>query len=180
MHFSTPAPHARIAARVTVGLLGSTFAVAPAAAQDMTVGVEIPRLSVAEYHRPYLAAWIEDGSGKAVADVAVWYDTDMRGGEGRKWLSDIRTWWRKSGRSLDLPINGISGPTRAPGRHAIKVPARAARALSAGNYVLRVEAAREVGGREIVSIPFRWGGGRIAKSAKGSKELGTVTLTINP
>jgi hypothetical protein len=30
-----------------------------AAAAEMSVTITIPRLDVAEYHRPYLAAWIE-------------------------------------------------------------------------------------------------------------------------
>ena len=32
---------------------------APAMAADLAVTVEIPRLSVAEYHKPYVAIWVE-------------------------------------------------------------------------------------------------------------------------
>src|SRR5690606_23963404 len=34
---------------------------APAQASGLTVTVEIPRLGVSEYHRPYVAMWIEGG-----------------------------------------------------------------------------------------------------------------------
>ena len=70
----------------------------------------------------------------------------------------LRTWWRRAGRSLRLPANGISGPTQAPGRHTMRYAAgsRPLGNLAAGSYRLRVEAAREVGGRELVTIPFQW------------------------
>ncbi|HRK65151.1 MAG TPA: DUF2271 domain-containing protein, partial [Terricaulis sp.] len=41
-----------------------------------------------------------------------------------------------------------------------------------------VEAARELGGREVVRVPFRWGGGAVTASGQGATELGAVNLTI--
>jgi hypothetical protein len=150
-------------------LLGGAIA-APASAG--TVTVTIPRLSVAEYHRPYVAIWLEPAGGGAARTLAVWYDVKKGGAEpGTKWLSDLRTWWRKGGRSLALPANGVSGATRAPGPQTIALPAN----LRAGNYVLHVEAAREAGGRELVSLPITVPNG--AGSATGRAELGAITLT---
>ena len=41
-----------------------------------------------------------------------------RGNEpGTKWLADLRAWWRKGGRSMTLPADGVSGATRAPGQY---------------------------------------------------------------
>ena len=42
-------------------MTGAAFAAlaAPAAAQSIDLTVTIPRLSVAEYHRPYVAIWLE-------------------------------------------------------------------------------------------------------------------------
>jgi len=37
----------------------ASAAAAPAFAADLNVSVEIPRLSGASYHRPYVAVWIE-------------------------------------------------------------------------------------------------------------------------
>ena len=45
----------------------------PALAADLTVSVEIPRLSVAAYHRPYVAVWIERPDNTAVRTMAVWF-----------------------------------------------------------------------------------------------------------
>ena len=152
--------------------LGTVVAVPNvAAAAPGTVTVTIPQLSVAEYHKPYLAIWVEPKAGGAARTLAVWYDVKKGGNEpGTKWLSDLRAWWRKGGRSLALPANGISGATRAPGQYRIPLPAD----LKPGAYVLNVEAARETGGRELVQVPLTVPNpqGRAA----GSHELGAVTL----
>lgn len=137
-----------------------------------TVTVTIPRINVAEYHVPYVAVWIEPKAGGPARTLAVWYDVDKRGNEpGTKWLADLRTWWRKGGRSLTLPADGVSGATRAPGAHRIAIPAN----VKPGDYTLFVEAAREEGGRELVSIPLSIPA-RAAK-ASGKAELGAVTVT---
>ena len=152
-------------------------------ASDLTVSVEVPALDVAEYHKPYVSVWIEDEKGEST-NLAVWYQLEERGqksDKGEEWLKDMRQWWRRIGRSTDMPVDGISGATRAPGKHTITLTEGKAPLgkLSKGNYVLMVEAAREVGGRELVKVPFTWPAAT-EQSAKGSKELGEVTVTINP
>ncbi len=154
----------------------------PAAAQEMTLSVEIPRLRVAEYHNPYVAIWIENEAGRAVRTLDVWYDIDLRGDDPEKWLPDMRTWWRRAGRSMSLPADGISAPTKAPGTHrvAYRQGSRPLGNLPAGSYTLRVEAAREVGGREVVSIPFQWPPRSNANAtASGDAELGAVRLSLS-
>ncbi|HET9509604.1 MAG TPA: DUF2271 domain-containing protein [Sphingomonas sp.] len=150
-------------------LIAGTVA-APATAG--TVSVTIPKLAVAEYHRPYVAVWVEPAGGGAARTLAIWYDIKKRGNEpGTKWLADLRAWWRKGGRSLSLPANGVSGATRAPGTHSIPLPAD----LKPGAYTLNVEAARETGGRELVQLPLTVP--TKAARASGSHELGAVTLS---
>ena len=152
-----------------LALVASTLA-APASAA--TVSVTVPRLNVAEYHRPYVAIWLEPAAGGTARTLAVWYDVKKAGNEpGTKWLSDLRAWWRKGGRSLAMPANGISGPTRPPGQYSIPLPAD----LKPGAYVLNVEAARETGGRELVSVPLTVPS--VAGRATGSAELGAVVLS---
>lgn len=156
--------------RLTSFILLGSAAAAPAAAG--TIGVTIPRLPVAEYHRPYVAVWLEPAGGGAARTLAVWYDVKKAGNEpGTKWLADLRAWWRKGGRSLALPANGVSGATRAPGTYAIPLPAD----LKPGAYVLNVEAARETGGRELVQLPFT--APAASGRATGAHELGAVTLS---
>jgi hypothetical protein len=148
----------------------------PALAADLNVSIEIPRLSVAAYHRPYVAVWIERPDNTAVRTLAVWYEVSNVA-EGKDWLKDMRTWWRRGGRALTLPADGVSSATKAPGRHTVAVPGSRLSSLPAGDYVMVVEAARELGGRESVRVPFRWGAANTGR-ASGSTELGAVSVTV--
>ncbi len=153
----------------------------PAFAADMNVKVDIPRLNVAEYHRPYVAVWVERADQSPASTLAVWYD--LKNKEGTKWLKDMRQWWRKAGRDTQMPADGISGATRAPGEHTLTFTGGKAPlgTLPAGDYQLVVEAAREVGGRELLRVPFTWPpqSAQTAR-AKGEHELGGVTVDLKP
>lgn len=154
-----------------------------ASAAELTVNVEIPRLNVAEYHRPYIAIWIEKPDQSVAEHLAVWYQTDPKKEDGRQWLKDLRQWWRRGGRSLDMPVDGITGATRPVGKHAlsIKGDAKALQALEPGKYSVVVEAAREVGGRELLRLPFEWPATQTqTANAKGTSELGAVSLQLIP
>lgn len=153
----------------------------PAVAADMALKVEIPRLTVAEYHRPYVAIWIEKPDQSFVSNLAVWYDIKLRNNEGTKWLKDMRAWWRKSGRELTMPVDGLSGATRAPGEHSVQFNEAALGPLAPGEYAVVLEAAREVGGRELVKVPFVWPPkGATTTQASGQHELGAVSVTVKP
>jgi hypothetical protein len=155
----------------------------PLMAAELQVTVEIPRLQVAEYHRPYIAIWLEKPDQSHVADLAVWYDMKMKDNEGQKWLKDLRQWWRRSGRSLEMPVDGISSATRAVGSHTLSFDSDKAplRDMPPGDYRLVVEAAREVGGRELLRVPFSWPASeQQSHQAQGESELGAVSLTLKP
>ena len=159
------------------GLTAAAPAVANAA--DLTVNVELPRISSASYHRPYVAVWIEKPDQSTAQTLAVWYQqTRNSEGDGKDWLKDLRTWWRKGGRSMTMPADGVSGPTKAPGRHAVTVPGARLRNLPAGQYNIVVEAARELGGREVVRVPFRWGAANTG-AGTGASELGAVRVAVS-
>ena len=168
--------------RVLIPVAMTGLLVGQAQAADMTVKVEIPRLSVAEYHRPYVAIWVE-GPDQKVANLAVWYEMKQKDGEGTKWLKDMRQWWRRSGRELTMPVDGISGATRAAGEHRLAFTEGSGPLpkLPAGQYQLVVEAAREVGGRELLRVPFQWPP-KAAETLKvqGEHELGAVALDLKP
>lgn len=149
-------------------------------AANLSVNVEIPQLPVAEYHRPYVAIFIEGVDQSLAANLAVWYQ--LRG-DHTKWLPDLRQWWRRGGRDLKVPVDGLTGATRPVGQHLLKFDAAQAplATLKPGQYALVVEAVREVGGREVLRIPFEWPIKKARREeAKGSKELGVVALTLNP
>jgi hypothetical protein len=140
----------------------------PALAAELELSVEIPQLDVAEYHRPYVAIWLERPDQSHVANLAVWYDGKLADREGEKWLKDI---------------DGVSGATRKVGTHTLSFTDKDAafKDLPAGEYRVVVEAAREVGGRELLRVPFQWPVEKAANSsAQGSSELGAIQLTLKP
>ena len=70
--------------RLTIALTG--LLALPAGATGIDIDVEIPRLKVAEYHRPYVAIWIENGDNKAVAEAVaaaglIWHASGFGGEE---------------------------------------------------------------------------------------------------
>jgi hypothetical protein len=169
--------------RYSMALASAAALGAPAFAADLQLKIEIPRLTVAEYHRPYVAMWLERADQGVAANLAVWYDLKLKANEGTKWLKDMRAWWRKSGRDLAMPVDGLSGATRAPGEHVLSFATARAPLdkLPAGDYALVVEAAREVGGRELLRLPFTWPP-KAAQTlkAQGEHELGAVSLELQP
>ena len=152
-------------------------------AGDLAVKVNLPQLKVAEYHRPYVAIWVERPDQSFAANLSVWYDLKKRDNEGAKWLKDMRQWWRRSGRDVSMPMDGVSSATRIVGEHTLSFASdkTALAKLPAGDYNLLVEASREGGGREVVKVPFTWGGkdGKLA-SAQGGHELGKISVQVKP
>lgn len=136
-------------------------------AADVSVELELAVIDTAEYHRPYVAVWLEDDQRKQAAQLELWLEQE-------KWHRDLRSWWRRGGRRLELPIDGVSGATRKPGRYKVNHDIK----LKPGSYTLNVEAVREVGGREHVRIPFTWQGEALTFSRRGESELGAINFHI--
>jgi hypothetical protein len=165
--------------------LGALFG-APAFAAGLSATIEIPRLNVGEYHRPYVAAWIERADNTIASTLTVWYDIRTKANsneEGTKYLKDLRQWWRRGGRELAVPVDGVTGATKPAGTHQVNASEGSAGLpkLAPGAYKFVVEAAREQGGREVVSIPFQWPPTSAQPlAATGKDELGDVKLELKP
>lgn len=154
-------------------------------AGEMHLKVTLPTINTAEYHRPYVAIWIEKPDQSVEKNLAVWYSqkkTD-KGEQSDKWLKDLRQWWRKSGRDQAMPLDGVTGATRPVGEHKLsfiegKTPLGS---LTAGQYNLVVESAREKGGRELVRVPFTWPAQKVVNAkATGQEEVADVVLELKP
>ena len=182
-------PEVTVRPLLMIALLALPMAT-PVLAASADITLEIPRLDVAEYHRPYVAVWIEGEDRSVAANLAVWYQQkegkDAGTGKqesGAKWLADLRQWWRRSGREQRLPIDGVSGATRPAGQYRLHFddagPPLAG--LAPGAYTLKIEAAREVGGREVLAIAFQWPPTASTHlQASGRDELGAVRLDLEP
>jgi hypothetical protein len=156
---------------------------APAFAADVALKLDLPQLDVAEYHKPYVAVWIERPDQSFVGNLSVLYDVKKKDNGGAKYLKDLRQWWRKSGRDVQTPIDGVTGATRAPGSVALAYAGTKSplQNLPAGKYEVVVEAAREGGGHETVRLPLDWPA-KAAQSVtgKGKEELGNLSLQVTP
>lgn len=162
-------------------VLLSLFAV-QAHAATVELELEIPSLDAAEYHAPYLAIWLQSSS-KEVTNLALWYDLNMRNDKGLEWLKDLRQWWRRSGRGLSFPADGFTGATRAAGMYNLNFNDSDVgfSSLPAGNYTLYVEAVREVGGREILSLPLSLPITKLETlTVNGQSELGRISVKLKP
>jgi hypothetical protein len=153
---------------------------APGLATTVDVSVTLPQLKVAEYHRPYVAIYLEQAGQPTARTVQVWYQQPRPNEResGTKWLRDLRGWWREAGRTMTLPADGLTGATRAAGTYQASANVGP---LPPGQYDLVFEAAREDGNRETVRLPIVWTGKptKLA-SATGKLELGAVSAAVKP
>lgn len=82
-----------------------------------------------------------------------------------------------------MPVDGVTGATRPVGEHTLnfKGTSMPLATLAPGKYNIVIEAVREVGGRELLRLPFDWPGTQKQHATvQGKTELGTVTLDVNP
>lgn len=150
-----------------------------ASAAELRIDLELPDLKP----RPYVAVWLERPDNSVAANLAVWYDVRMRNDEGKTWLKDIRQWWRRIGRDLEMPIDGVTSATRGGGKHSLSFTAgsQPLGELAKGEYRLVIEASREHGGREVVTVPLQWPPASPQQlTAAGTHELGRIAVDLIP
>ncbi len=151
-------------------------------AAELSVKITVPQINASEYHRPYVAVWIERTDQSIAQNLALWYaQKSGPEGAGTKWLKDLRQWWRKGGRDVQVPLDGVTGATRPVGEHTLSFNDKVLSSLEKGEYRVAVEAAREKGGRELVRLPFNWPVTKAeTQKAAGTQELGAVSIDIKP
>jgi hypothetical protein len=102
---------------------------------------------------------------------------------GARWLNEVRQWWADSGNRLQFPVDGLTSASRAAGTHELTFAGTDPKLanLPPGRYKLMIEASREHGGEETLSIPFTWPGTEVQNSkVTGKSELGAVELVVKP
>ena len=156
-------------------VLSAALAMTPLAqAETTTIDLQLPTIGSGNYQRPYVAVWVErKGERRAVRTISVWY-------EDKKWLKDIRRWWRKAGRYA-ADLDGVTGATRAPGNYQLSWDGRdqVGQPLDAGKYTLYLEAVREHGNRTLLKQPITLGADTSQTyQVDAGLELGAVTVRI--
>ena len=151
-------------------LISSTsFAKQPTYQIDIT----LPVIEQGQYHRPYVALWIEDEQRVAQRSVLVWMKKD-------KWLVDLKRYWRRVARANRPIVDGVTGATKGAGTHTIMWDGLddQGNPLPSGNYSVCLEAAREKGGREAICTKIAYGKTTLAK-ATGKHELTSLVVQLN-
>ncbi|WMJ69437.1 DUF2271 domain-containing protein [Stenotrophomonas sp. 24(2023)] len=140
--------------------------------QHLVVEYQIPPQATAMYHAPYLAMWIAGADGAPLRQLLVL-------GDRSRYLHELPQWWRRYGKD-DLPaIQGMARPTRLPGQYTVAWDGRddRGRALPAGHYLLQMEAARQGGGHEYLSVPVVLHPDRtVDQQQQGQTEIGQVRV----
>jgi len=141
---------------------------------EITIELALKQQS-GEYHRPYVASWIESSKGKSVRTLLLWR-------EQAKWLKDIRRWWRKAGRKDPVLVDGITAATRAAGKFQLSFLAQDdnKKLLKNGQYTLFIEVVRENGGRAIIRQPFSLNGSKETFTLAATNETDQIKFSVSP
>lgn len=120
--------------------------------ETMTIDVTVPAIHEEPYHRPYMAVWIETPERVGMHTIAVWH-------EKKKWLKDLRQWWRKLGRESHAKYDAVTKATPKPGSYKLMWDGKDSdgNPLAAGEYYICIEAAREDGGRDFIKQKIQLG-----------------------
>lgn len=142
---------------------------------QLNVSFEIPRLSVRDYEKPYIAVWITDETRRLVRTLLVL-------GDEARWRENNYIWWRRYERADVTAVQAIARPTRAPGRYQVQWDGRdnAGAAVGQGAFTLNVESSREHGAHAYQSIPLTLGGAAVSASAPAQDELGAIDASFGP
>ncbi len=140
---------------------------------SLTLDYTIPRLRDRVYNRPYLAVWISDSRGQSQRNLL------LLGGEQR-WANSNSVWWRRNGSRGFQDSYNVTRPTRGPGDYQLVWDGKdaAGNSLPEGDYVLHVEAARQNGGHDYVSLPFTLAPGSRDYQHAGQGEVGPFRFTL--
>lgn len=164
-------------------LLLAPFPVAIASDElTLKIDIDIPKIDVSPYFRPYVAIWLETPDRKPVTTLAVWYMLEMPASsqeDGKKWLKDMRQWWRKIGRNQSPPYDAVTGATRKPGTHALRFSVTDFPEIELEKkYVLHFEAAREEGGRSYQKVPLEFSDNQKKTHIPETSEIGSITVSV--
>lgn len=151
------------------------FSAAAMAAPQLTVDLTLPEITEGQYHRPYVAIWVEDEKGEHVKTMTLWvWD------EGHKWLKDIRRWWRKAGRDDMSFVDGIASATRPAGHYVVNWDLNDDKgsAVTLGTYTVLIEVVREHGGRDLVRQKIDLSAGDSSYQLAATKETGVIDIRL--
>ena len=134
-------------------------------AKQLVVDFELPSFSTADYHKPYVAIWMESKDHKET--FLLWHLTKRK---EDKWLVDIRRWWRKLGR-YDQTSDAVTGATKGPGKYSKTFTIK-----EAEKFTLVFEVVREDGGRSLIKQKIDFTDAKESYRIKADKEISNILI----
>jgi thiamine biosynthesis lipoprotein ApbE len=124
-------------------------------------------------HRPYVAIWAEDLSGKLVRNISVW-------AQKPRYLPDLRTWWSRNGGSRE--VESMTQPTRPPGRYRVVWDGLddQGQPVPPGTYRITVETNREHGDYAKVNGPIECDAKPAKITFKATGEFEDIIVEYGP
>lgn len=149
------------------------------AKMELAVDFEINQPNEGRYHRPYVAAWVEDKDGKSIRTLSLWVQKERR---GPRWIPDLRRWYRgaqanQAAGGADL-VATISSATRMPGKYSLVWDGKDDKGapVMQGAYMFNLETAREHGPYELMQKEITIGPKPFKEEVAGNSEVKGATL----
>ena len=141
---------------------------------ELAVDLEIAEQEGGRYHRPYVAVWIEDSTGKEVRTLSAWVNTS---GRGPRYIRELRRWSRagsdqQQAGGPDL-VATVSSATRLPGKYTLTWDGRdeSHQLVEQGTYRVLIEAAREHGSYGVMQQEMQFGAKPLSAELAGNIEI---------
>jgi hypothetical protein len=140
---------------------------------EVSVTLALKEIVGYRIHRPYVAVWAEDASGKLVRNISVW-------AQKPKYLPELRTWWSRNGGSRD--VESMTQATRPPGRYRVAWDGLddKGQAVPPGSYRITVETNREHGEYAKESGMLDCDGKPAKITLRGTDEFEEIAIEYGP
>ena len=146
---------------------------------ELAVDLEIAAQEGRRYHRPYVAVWIEDASGRPVRTLSLWVNTS---GRGPRYIRELRRWFsmardQEGAGGPDL-VSTVSSATRLPGQYSVTWNGRDDRGIvvDQGSYRVVIEASREHGSYQLMQQDLTLTTKPLSADLAGNEEIGRARV----
>ena len=142
---------------------------------ELTISLELARISDGRARRPYVAVWIEDQDKFPIRTLALWY-------EKPRWLPELKAWFkddrlRAMAEGSDLS-KSLSSATRPAGKYTLKWDGKdnSGKFVKPGKYNVLIEAAREHGTYQLLHEDIDFSGTPKQAQLPGGTEIASASL----
>ncbi len=121
---------------------------------------------------PYIAVWIETPAEELVTTIALWHLQ-----QNERWLGELKRWYAMAGGDGE----SVSSATRVPGDYTVEWDCADASGtkVTAGEYFVCVEGAREHGPYELIREPITLGDTPVEQELPPANELTAASVTYS-